>query len=79
MSSKRRIRRNSCDGKTRWLTAKEAHAKAYTARNIRGQKVNAYFCIFCSGYHVGHSSRNTGKKIRRALRGLQETRRITRK
>lgn len=57
MSSKRRIRRKSCTGKRRHLSADDGlrhisslhKAKGYTGR------MNVYHCAFCRFFHVGHS------------------------
>lgn len=58
MSSKRRLRRNACDGKTRHAT--EQAARAAIGSLLRSAKspigyINAYRCEFCSGWHTGHA------------------------
>jgi hypothetical protein len=54
MSSKRRLRRKSCEGKRRYPTIAEAQAYAQYVRRKKGQIVQAYYCRFCSGIHIGH-------------------------
>lgn len=60
MSSKRRLRRKSCEGKQRHadLTAATSHLRSLLAskgmhKNASG--FSAYHCRFCCGYHVGHA------------------------
>lgn len=65
MSSKRRIRKASCDGKV-------PHAKdaAYTtAKRMwkRGERVHAYKCPFGNHWHVGHWIGTPTDKIAAAL------------
>lgn len=55
MSSKRRIRKNSCDGKQRHDNSKSAYAHLSKLRVKDGAYgMNVYKCQFCKGYHVGH-------------------------
>ncbi len=57
MSSKRRIRRKSCTGKTRYLSFKEAeHAMTGFIRRQSGSDwpLSPYRCKFCNGFHFGH-------------------------
>lgn len=57
MSSKRAIRRNSCDGKTRFGSFNEAAgALRALVRKIgnEGWPLQAYRCNFCNGFHFGH-------------------------
>ena len=56
MSSKRRIRRNACDGKVRYETAEEAWRRITDMKWERtwNPRLVAYHCQFCGGYHVGH-------------------------
>ena len=57
MSSKRAIRRRSCKGKVRHLTADAASAAIHHLNMRKGWqgRMNAYRCPFCGGYHVGHA------------------------
>lgn len=55
MSSKRRLRRRSCEGKVRHESAAGANiARAKLARRD-DDRMNAYHCRFCGGWHVGHA------------------------
>ncbi len=47
MSSKRGIRRRSCEGKVRYETADEAWRMAHHGTTV-------YQCGFCKAYHLGH-------------------------
>ena len=60
MSSKRRLRRKSCDGKVRHAdsTAALAHIRGLIRNGGIGQ-FDAYRCKFCKGYHVGHRKNMT--------------------
>jgi hypothetical protein len=62
MASKRRQRRNSCEGKIRHKTI----VGAWIASRKTDGKVRPYRCKFCSAYHVGHAS---GKQKRRRTLG----------
>lgn len=61
MASKRRMRRNGCEGKKRYETQKEAeHGRNYLVIKTMDQHksyVNVYHCKFCGGWHVGHLSK----------------------
>lgn len=67
MSSKRRLRRRSCEGKKYYATVEEAEADA---RKLRGKfwtsNYRAYGCQFCGGYHVGRPSAKAIKAIRQS-------------
>ena len=56
MSSKRRIRRRSCEGKHRYTTAKDARAAISGLHRRKGDQgyMQAYHCSFCGGFHFGH-------------------------
>jgi hypothetical protein len=58
MSSKRAIRRNACEGKTRFETFLEAgralRAFLRKASSSDGWPLSAYRCRFCNGFHFGH-------------------------
>lgn len=55
MSSKRRIRRRSCESKVRHENADEASKHA---RRL-GKHYMQYHCAFCNGWHVGRPDRAT--------------------
>lgn len=59
MSSKRAIRRRSCDGKIRHADQREAldHIAGLNRRKGFQGSMNAYRCDFCGGWHVGHRPR----------------------
>lgn len=52
MASKRRLRRQSCDGKMKYESLERA------TKAIRKQKTHstlrAYKCHWCNQYHIGH-------------------------
>lgn len=57
MSSKRAIRRKSCDGKTRFESfAAAAGALRAFLRKVGndGWPLSPYRCRFCNGFHFGH-------------------------
>ncbi len=60
VASKRRLRRKACDGKIRHATIQDAKRTIYELNRkdaINGQhrgRMNAYYCKFCAGVHVGH-------------------------
>lgn len=57
MSSKRRLRRNACDGKVRYTSFPEArHAMHSVIRHMGngGWPMEPYHCEFCKGFHFGH-------------------------
>jgi hypothetical protein len=58
MSSKRRVRAKSCDGKVRHATM----AGAWIAARKTDGGVRPYKCKWCSAFHVGHEP---GKQKRR--------------
>lgn len=58
MSSKRRVRAKSCEGKVRHATM----AGACIAARKTDEKVRPYKCRHCPGWHVGHEP---GKQKRR--------------
>lgn len=61
MSSKRRIRRNSCTGKTQYQTDVEGKTAIYflKQRTKDTSLMNVYKCKFCKHYHIGHAVRTT--------------------
>lgn len=63
MSSKRRLRRNSCKGKVRHASQKDALVQVgIIARH--GGRVVPYKCPFCGGWHVGRPSASIKYAIR---------------
>lgn len=57
MSSKRKIRRKSCDGKQKHESRNDAvnHKMTLVRKGIPiGAKLWVYLCSFCSRWHVGH-------------------------
>lgn len=63
MSSKRRVRRKSCERKKRYETSAEAGnvLKFYTV----GSGYHVYKCDFCGGYHIGRMSAKRKEAARR--------------
>jgi hypothetical protein len=60
MSSKRRLRAKSCEGKVRHSTM----AGAWIAARKTDEKVRPYKCRWCGSYHVGHPTAQA-KRVRR--------------
>lgn len=58
MASKRRLRRNACDGKRRYPTLRAAiHAAVQLVRSGHARRplsLWGYGCSFCHGAHIGH-------------------------
>lgn len=57
MSSKRAIRRNACEGKTRFESFREAAGalRAFLRKaSSDGWPMCPYRCGFCNGFHFGH-------------------------
>lgn len=65
MSSKRRLRRRTCESKVR-RTKEEAETYAYYSRK-RGIMIYPYKCKFCGGWHVGHPNKRQLKAISLAV------------
>ena len=59
MSSKRRIRRRSCEGKTKYKTRNAAKVAIHTG-NHKGFML-PYKCKFCKQWHVGRPNKNRRK------------------
>ncbi len=57
MSSKRRIRRKSCDGKVQYSSSAEGQVAIWSIKKNTGDQslINVYKCQFCKKYHVGHA------------------------
>jgi hypothetical protein len=57
MSSKRAVRRKSCEGKTSFPTYADAAGalRAFLRKaNSDGWPLSPYRCRFCNGFHFGH-------------------------
>ena len=57
MSSKRHIRRKSCTGKRRHVSADDGFrhiAQLHSSKGYQGH-MNVYRCAFCRFFHVGHA------------------------
>ena len=59
MSSLRHIRRKSCTGKIRHVSADAARSALGSLFRRRGYqgRMNVYRCRFCNGFHIGHAPR----------------------
>jgi hypothetical protein len=71
MSSKRRQRRKSCQGKRRHASAADAGDaidSMVRAGKARVGALSPYACRFCGGWHVGHSGRWESRPPRRMAR-----------
>jgi len=55
MSSKRKLRRKKCEGKTRYTTRDSAWCAARKLKKTLAQNIRAYKCKFCKGWHIGHT------------------------
>lgn len=67
MSSKRHLRRRSCEGKIAFQT--EAAAWARVRRDqLRG--LHPYRCAFAGHWHLGHSPRVTKEQVLARRQGL---------
>jgi len=63
MSSKRAKRRKECERKSRY-TEYGAHKRAAALAHATGQRISAYRCKWCGGWHVGH----TPYRVRQSMR-----------
>lgn len=61
MASKRRLRRKACGSKLRHPTMPDAMLAAKLSSKKFNQRLSAYKCQYCGGFHVGH----TPKSIKR--------------
>ena len=59
MSSKRHLRKKSCEGKKRHDTFLDASRAAEVMRDRHCQFLHAYRCPHCKKYHVGHTRPGT--------------------
>lgn len=57
MSSKRRLRRKECDGKTRYESYDKARDALYAMKRDKDDhsRMSVYKCSFCHKYHYGHT------------------------
>ena len=62
MASKRRIRRQSCEGKLRYQFLDAAQGAARNA-NSRTSWIMPYKCNFCGGYHIGHAPNGVRQSV----------------
>jgi hypothetical protein len=69
MSSKRRLRRRSCERKRRY--DRLAAIKRAKSLRHRSASYHAYECAFCGGWHVGRRNR---RRVRRAQTLAHENR-----
>lgn len=53
MASKRHLRRKVCKGKKRFSNMKDAKITIYRLKS--NSILNAYYCKFCKGIHIGHA------------------------
>lgn len=54
MSSKRALRRRSCESKARFTNGAEAQRSSQKASARSQSLILAYRCRFCRGWHIGH-------------------------
>ena len=64
MSSKRRLRRQSCEGKDRYPNMDVASRYAKIACKRAHGWIVPYHCRFCGGYHIGHATPAAKRSIR---------------
>jgi len=70
MASKRRIRRNMCQGKVRHASEGAAWA-AVRKTACAGPTLHPYLCPHCRRYHVGHRRLDRVVKTRRGTSGRE--------
>lgn len=63
MSSRRHIRKRGCRGKRRYGSLLQAQICASVATRKTRQKINAYPCRNCGGYHIGHAPRRVSRRL----------------
>ena len=56
MSSKRHLRRKSCEGKIRHADKGGAVQQINSLWRLSHEHMRPYHCRFCGGWHVGHKS-----------------------
>lgn len=64
MASRRRMRKNSCEGKARHLTEDAARIALRMSKRTGRYKgaMHTYKCTNCGSYHIGHVSFRTALK-----------------
>ena len=71
MSSKRHLRRRSCEGKTRHLNRKAAEKHAERRKRLDPlYNGRPYECPFCKGFHVGRPKFNKFIRFREIKENL---------
>jgi hypothetical protein len=71
MSSKRRVRKNSCEGKVQYATLDDAKLAAIRWNKAKNDSCHPYKCEFGEHYHIGHPP----KKVKAAIAARQQERR----
>ena len=73
MSSKRRLRRKSCEGKRKFANENEAFAclRIFPLDMLSSRRCGVYRCDFCSAFHIGHQSHPTNPHKERRRRSKQ--------
>jgi len=66
VASKRRMRRQACGSKRRYLTPEEGRVAIWQLNRTQGVPgyrghMNVYKCKFCHSYHVGHRPNSIAK------------------
>lgn len=54
MASKRRLRRQACEGKQRFSTNEAAAIHSSHVYHVAGKRLHPYRCQFCNEFHLGH-------------------------
>jgi hypothetical protein len=63
MSSKRHIRRRSCEGKTAYPSIDKARYAAHLASKRSSEKIVPYRCEFCRQWHIGHPPARVQRRL----------------
>ena len=63
VSSKRHIRRKSCQGKKAFPSIEKARYAAYLRSKKSGEKIVPYRCRFCRQWHIGHPPSGIQRKL----------------
>lgn len=64
MSSKRHIRRQSCEGKVRYPDMETASRYAKEACKRAHNWIVPYHCQFCGSFHIGHATASAKRSIK---------------
>ena len=72
--TKRKLRRKSCTGKIKYINEEDAERSAKAVHRKTGHWIEAYHCVFCGAWHIGHPPRNVRQSIiaQNKLRGLEK-------